>query len=615
MSVVWKGGRPAVVATVLAALSFSVTPVFGSAHHSPTPYPGGKWRPGPAQYSVVAQKNVLVPMDDGVRLVADVYYPGNPQTQTRAKGQFPVLLTQSPYSVGLGSADLLSSTGPGAFFVQRGYIFVSVDVRGSGRSLDGQERFFSPRDARDGVDMVMWAAHLPGSNGKVGLQGCSYLGQTQLYTAALLGKRYGRRQPVKAMVPGCIAGDVYRDVYSDNGIPAPAWVGAGLAGGTMLGVTNETSMIPVYLQSQIGGDSAYDGKFWLERDHVQQAADIVRAGIPALLYDGWLDNGFGGLEIYAALQNAYFHRNPFGPLRPGQPVTGRYQAITGEWRHGGGLDYGVELEWYDTWLKGEHTGLPRRTATPLHLFERNHAWVSAAAYPMTNHYTRLYLGPHGLTRVPYGRGSSHLVWGPPTQAGTTVSYRSAPLRQGATLAGPSAVTVAATSTGSNLELMADLYDVAPNGSSMQITHGGLMGTLRTLNKARSWRDRNGLPMRPFMSLRHDVPVVPRVLTRYSIPLQPAVWSLRPGHRLELQLSSQADPQTCLQKLSQIEAPVLGCAPRAVHVSELLGSSYTIALTGTGSSALSVPLLRYHSLPVARSGRTPTSEGVVLPRQW
>jgi hypothetical protein len=122
-------------------------------------------------------------------------------------------------------------------------------------------------------------------------------------------------------------------------------------------------------------------------------------------------------------------------------------------------------------------------------------------------------------------------------------------------------------------------------------------------------------MRPFMSLRHDVPVVPRVLTRYSIPLQPAVWSLRPGHRLELQLSSQADPQTCLQKLSQIEAPVLGCAPRAVHVSELLGSSYTIALTGTGSSALSVPLLRYHSLPVARSGRTPTSEGVVLPRQW
>ena len=469
---------------------------------------------------MIAQKNVLVPMDDGARLVADVYYPANPQTQARAAGRFPVLLTQSPYSGSVGATNLTSSSGPGAYFVERGYIFASVDVRGSGRSLDGEEQFFSPRDARDGVDMVMWAAHLSGSNGKVGLQGCSYLGQTQLYTAALLGKRYGRNQPVKAMVPACIAGDVYRDVYSDNGIPAPAWVGAGLVGGSLLGPSTEASMIPVYLQSQIGGDPAYDGKFWLDRDHVQQAADIVRAGIPALLYDGWLDNGFGGLEIYGALQNAYFHRDPFAPLRPGLPVSGRYQAITGEWRHGGGLDYGIELQWYDTWLKGAHTGLPTNTLTPLHVFERNRGWVSASSYPMTNHYTRFFLTGSGLSRTPKGQGVAHLTWGPPSQSGTTITFRSTPLADGATIAGPSAVTVAARSTGSNLELMADLYDVAPNGSAAQITHGGLMGTLRALDNARSWRDRNGLPMRPFMSLKGDTPVVPGVLTHYSIPLQP-----------------------------------------------------------------------------------------------
>jgi predicted acyl esterase len=607
--------RPAIISSVIALFAMYGAPVFGATHHGSTPYPGEKWRPPAPRYSIVAKKNVLVPMDDGVRLVADVYYPADPQTQQRAPGRFPVLLTQSPYSIGLGSANLLSSTGPGAFFVQRGYIFASVDVRGSGRSVDGQSRFFSPRDGRDGVEMVMWAAHLPGSNGKVGLHGCSYLGQTQLYTAALLGKRYGRHQPVKAMVPGCIAGDVYRDVYSDNGIPAPAWVGAGIAGGTMLGVTNESSMIPVYLQSQVGGDSAYEGKFWLDRDHVEQAADIVRAGIPTLLYDGWLDNGFGGLELYAALQNAYFHRDRFAPLRPGQRVTGRYQAITGEWTHGGGLDYGIQLEWYDTWLKGERTGLPRHNPTPLHLFERNRTWVNAAAYPMTNHYTRYFLSPHGLVGRPAGNGSSTLTWGPRTQAGTTVSYRSSPLRGGATLAGPSAVAIAARSTGTNLELMADLYDVAPDGSSKQITHGGLMGTLRALDKSRSWRDANGLPMRPFMSLRRETPVEPGALIRYSIPLQPAVWSLAPGHRLELRLASMADPQMCLQKLSQIEAPVLGCAPRAIHVAQLIGTSYTIALTGTDASALTVPLLPYHSLARARSGKTPTSDGVMLPSQW
>lgn len=608
-------GRRAFVAVVFGLLSVAAAPAFAGSHRAPTPYPGQRWQPPPATYGVVAQKNVLVPMDDGVRLVADVYYPANPQTGARASGRFPVLLTQSPYSVSLNAPELASKTGPGAYFVERGYIFASVDVRGSGRSLDGEERFFSPRDARDGVDMVMWASHLPGSNGKVGLQGCSYLGQTQLYTAALLGKLYGRHQPVKAMVPACIAGDVYRDVYSDDGIPAPAWVGAGLAGGSELGASNELYMVPTYLQSQAGGDPAYDGKFWLDRDHVQQAADIVRAHIPALLYDGWLDNGFGGLELYAAMQNAYFGRDPFAPLRPGEPVTGRYQTIIGDWHHGGGLDYGIELEWYDTWLKGEHTGLPTNTSTPLHVWEMNRTWVSAASYPMTDQYTEFFIGPRGLTPTPTGTGTSRLTWGPPSQSGTSISYLSSPLSDGATIAGPSAVTVAARSTSTNLELMADLYDVAPNGTAVQISHGGLMGSLRALDKARSWRDTDGLLMRPFLALKRDIPVVPGVLTHYSIPIQPTVWSLEPGHRIELRLSTQADPKVCLQKLSQVEAPVLGCAPRAVDIAELAGGSYSISLTGSSASALTLPLLPYESLPVARSGKTPTSGGAELPSQW
>ena len=599
----------------VAAALVVTTPAAAARTAAASPYPGGVWHPPAPSYSVVAQKNVLVPMDDGVRLVADVYYPANRSTGRRAPGRFPVLLTQSPYSVSLNATNLTSSTGPGAYFVERGYIFVSADVRGSGRSLDGVERFFSPRDAQDGVNLAMWASRLAGSNGKVGLQGCSYLGQTQLYTAARLGKLYGSRQPVKAMVPACIGGDVYRDVYTDNGIPAPAWVGAGLAGGSELGPTNELTMVPTYLQSQLGGDAAYDGRFWRDRDHVQQAADIIRARIPALLYDGWLDNGFGGLEMYAALQNAYFGRDRFGPLRPGDRVTGRYQALTGEWRHGGGLDYGIELQWYDTWLKGEDTGLPTHTATPLHVWERNRGWVSASSYPMTNRYTTYFLGVGRLASAPGRSGTTSLVWGPPSMSGTTVSYRSLPLRNGATLAGPSALAVAARSTNSNLELMADLYDVAPSGAATQITHGGLLGSLRRVDPQRSWRDGKGAAMRPFLSLRSATPVPAGKLVHYAIPLQPAVWSLAPGHRLELRLSTQADPQTCLQKLAQIEAPALGCVPRLTDLASLAGGSYSIALTGTRASALTVPLLPYRALPAARSGRTPTSDGVALPKQW
>jgi len=60
---------------------------------------------------------------------------------------------------------------------------------------------------------------------------------------------------------------------------------------------------------------------------------------------------------------------------------------------------------------------------------------------------------------------------------------------------------------------------------------------------------------------------------------------------------------------------LGCAPRAIDIAQLAGADFTIALTGTSASALTVPLLPYHSLPAARSGTTPTSAGVVLPEQW
>src|SRR5438067_149026 len=172
----------------------------------------------PATYGVVAVRNVMIPMDDKdatgnpVKLVGDVYYPAD-ASGARATGTFPVLLTQTPYTTSVGLASAVGPTGPGDYFVQRGYIFASVDVRGTGRS-GGNGGYFSHRDAEDGVQLVNWAAALDGSNGVVGLTGCSYLGQTQVYTAALLGPH----SPVKAMIPACTSGDVYRDTYLENGI-------------------------------------------------------------------------------------------------------------------------------------------------------------------------------------------------------------------------------------------------------------------------------------------------------------------------------------------------------------------------------------------------------------
>ncbi|HET6811340.1 MAG TPA: CocE/NonD family hydrolase [Acidimicrobiales bacterium] len=589
---------------------------------APTPYPGGTWRPPAPSYGVLAVKNVSVPMDDGVDLVADVYYPADPGTGQRAAGRFPVLLTQTPYTNSTGLATSTSSTGPGDYFVERGYIFVSVDVRGTGRS-GGNGGFFSPRDARDGVDLVDWVAHrLAGSNGVVGLTGCSYLGQTQLYTAALLGPR----SPVKAMVPACVSGDVYRDTYLENGIPSPAWDGAGLAAGALLGPTIEAYMVPQYLASQVddasgqAGDTAYDRTFWLERDHIAQARAVAATGIPALMWDGWVEPGFGAQELWAALENAAMGRSPYAPLLPGQPVTARYQLIVGNWTHGGGLDNGIMLEWYDTWLKGARTGMSTGTRTPVHLQELGTAstrWVNVASYPLTNRYRPYYLGADGtLGSAPVSSaGSETLVWAQPTVAGSTTSFTSGPLTRGAMLAGPAALRIWASSDNTELELMADLYDLAPDGTATAITHGGILGSLHDLDRSRSWTDAAGLPVRPFLSLQRDTYVPTGAVTEYEVPLYPKVWELAPGHRLQLRLSTQADERACMTAMEKIVWPVLGCKPRPSILGRLAGGTYTLEAGGRYPTVLSLPLLPYESLPVVRSGVTPTSGGVALPLQW
>ncbi|HEX5266430.1 MAG TPA: CocE/NonD family hydrolase [Acidimicrobiales bacterium] len=589
---------------------------------APTPYPGGLWQPPPPAYGVQADKNVTVRMDDGAGLVADVYYPADPETGQRAPGRFPVLLTQTPYTGSTGLTSATGSSGPGDYFVERGYIFVSADVRGTGRS-GGNGGFFSPRDARDGVDLVDWVAHhLAGSNGVVGLTGCSYLGQTQLYTAALLGPR----SPVKAMVPACVSGDVYRDTYLENGIPSPAWDGAGLAAGALLGPTIEADMVPQYLASQTddasgqAGETAYDKTFWLERDHIAQARAVAASGIPALMWDGWVEPGFGAQELWAALENAALGRSPYAPLLPGQSVTGRYQLIVGNWTHGGGLDNGIMLEWYDTWLKGRRTGIPTATRTPVHLQELGTSsprWVNVASYPLTNQYRPYYLDAGGTlgSSSPSPPGSDPLVWAQPTVAGSTITFTSGSLTNGALLAGPSALKVWAASDTTELQLMADLYDLAPDGTATAITHGGMLGSLHALDPSRSWADAAGLPVRPFLSLQRDTYIPAGAVTEYQVPLYPKLWELAPGHRLQLRLSTQADERDCMTAMERIVWPVLGCKPRPAIVSRLAGGAYTLEAGGRYPSVLSLPLLPYGSLPAARSGVTPTSAGVVLPQQW
>jgi len=109
---------------------------------------------------VETERNVPVPMRDGVVLRANVFRPDR-------GGPYPVLVMRTPYGKMNGGADR---------YVKAGYIVVSQDARGRYDSDGTWESFvrFETHDAEDGFDTVEWAAKLPGSSGKVGTFGQSY---------------------------------------------------------------------------------------------------------------------------------------------------------------------------------------------------------------------------------------------------------------------------------------------------------------------------------------------------------------------------------------------------------------------------------------------------------
>jgi predicted acyl esterase len=567
--------------------------------------------------------NVPITMDDGVILFANVGYPTDPATGQRAAGKFPVLLTQNPY-VG-------PTQQPDPFFVTRGYIFASVTVRGTlnseapgGGPLVND--MFSPREVQDGVELVNWAAHLDGSNGVVGLTGCSQLGDNQLFTAAAVGPH----SPVKAILPAC-AGSTYDGVYFSGGIPGPI---IGLFGqpsppieGIQHQAENAAAALAEYNEIVAGGPRAYDNGYWQQRTTTPAlAAQIVRNGIPALLWTGWnAPDNIGSLAMYAAFQNAWRGRPFSAPMNTHQPTTGRYQVIVGPWGHGQGLDESIMLEWFDTWLKGEHTHMTQ-TQTPMHLFENGSGsgagWVNASTNPVASSYTSYDLTGGGALvaggrggRMASAGGSSHdtIAYDQPSQPGTTLSYTTPSFPRGATVAGPISATIYASSSNSNVELIGTLYDVAPDGTATQIATGSLLGSLRAVNRHQSWFEHGVLiqPAHPFLA---DNYVPAGSTARYDITLYPAVWSLPAGHALRFTLSTQEPASSCGSFLTAL-LPAIPCLLTDPQQATLPGGVYQIDHSRFLPSSVNLPLLPSGYLPGAPNQVTPTSNGLTEPIGW
>ncbi|WP_404710452.1 CocE/NonD family hydrolase [Sphingomonas sp. MMS24-J13] len=145
---------------------------------------------------LVIERNIAIPLRDGVRIYADLYRPEG----ARGTSDLPTLLSWSPYGKHAQSnnvfwprsgvnPDWLSPLTPfeGADPVRwgvRGYAVAVVDPRGAWLS-EGDFHHNGAIEAQDCADAIRWLADQAWSNGKVGMTGVSYLAAIQFWVAAL----------------------------------------------------------------------------------------------------------------------------------------------------------------------------------------------------------------------------------------------------------------------------------------------------------------------------------------------------------------------------------------------------------------------------------------------
>jgi hypothetical protein len=612
--------------------------------------PASKWTPDKAVYGTASINDIAVKGAGGTTIRVDEIYPTT-ASGNAAPGRFPVLLTMTPYGKGQGgSSSPGSAAAPGGgavtggadnYLAQRGYIEVVEDVRGTGDS-SGSWGLFDPIEQQDAIKVLDWAAKLPHSDGRVGTFGPSYLGIDQM----LLAGAVGHNSPLKAIFPMVTANDIYRDTSFMGGLLdfefSETYLGLTAEGNTTNPIS-DTASDPELLSDLAaieadhvdglasyhaattanvlsGGDEAYDESYWQARNPQNDVNRIVANHIPAYLVGGEFDIFQNGEPLnYAELQNAWDGRSSTAPMLPSQRTTGRYQLIVGPWEHLNGSSVDVdplELEWFDTWLKHERTGMAR-TPTPLHYYDLGTGQFNeTTTYPFTGATpTRFYLGAGNTltgTAPPRLATTDAITWSPSgnpcsrpidqwsmggisipahtagllapcadnnglSQTGPwTTSYTSTPFAHPAAVAGPVTATVYASSTTPETQLVAELEDVTPNGTSYPLTEGALLGSLRAVDPSRAWTA-GGMTLLPYHPYTEAsaVPVTPGNVTEYQIQIFPTLVTIGAGDRLRLTLSTTDTPHL---------------TPLPAQLPELAGGVYTIERSSAAPSSLTVELL-------------------------
>src|SRR3954466_13022022 len=183
-----------------------------------------------AQAAPVSICNAPIRMSDGVTLRANVFLP-------KADARVPVVLTVTGYNkdtnnpLGLPGCTSDSALASGnQALLDKGIGIMIVDDRGTGAS-EGRWDSWGQRTQDDYAEVLDWIQAQKWSDGKVGMNGTSYMGITSFLVTQQDAKRVreGKPRAVQAIWANVPMADAYRDVTFHGGAIdsgfIPLWLG------------------------------------------------------------------------------------------------------------------------------------------------------------------------------------------------------------------------------------------------------------------------------------------------------------------------------------------------------------------------------------------------------
>lgn len=508
-------------------------------------------------YKMKEEKNIYVKMRDGVRLACDIYRPD-------VEGRFPALLSMGPYGKDIQTLNVprrprhksewgAIEAGDTEFFVNRGYVHVINDVRGTGYS-EGKYDICQKKEQEDGYDLVEWIAQQPWCNGRVGMLGISYYAFIQYLVAA--------QQPphLKAIFPQDGWGDVYRDVSHQGGILMHGWLPRQFTAG-ILGWNATPASLSMYSEEELNRRV----EKWKNNEVVNKSVDLYNSLLfpqfKPLLFD-WLINEFDGPYYWE--RSAYtkydkikiptylgseVHAYPVAMHLPGafSAWTGikapKKLAIRPAAPEVPFHEFHDEiLRWYDHWLKGVDTGI--MDEPPIKVWVREaERWKYADEWPLPEtKWTNYYLSAEKLMKEsPPTPGEvpdsfTHKPVLPITRMSSPVepmpdylSYTTEALKEDTEIIGHIALYLFASISGDDADFIVKVKDVSPDGSEFVLSRGWLKASHREVDKERSkaWQ-----PYHPHTSAK---PVAPEEINEYAIEIRPVSSLFKKGHKINLEI--------------------------------------------------------------------------------